>query len=229
MNKSGKYIVLALLSLIIAIGFRPSFEDEFYVFAQGTNSTIWINANGDFANGFSLTSVSEPQITEQTSTWTWEEANDYIEFRDSTTTDGFRLQVYLSSTDAGKFVYLGSSTKQANLDPGQLKIWAGYSSTGAIYQAASVGLDDPSTTVNIDSANTCANSQILPTYDFNNDLLSGDFGLVMSSVAQNYLLGDNECPVQGTVDIRRMELTYPGASNAGTYEATFVVLIVDGN
>ncbi len=229
MKKQSRYLVMAIFSLVIAASLLPFVGVQLPVLAN-TGDTFGIAVAGDFAGTLPLSEVTSPQLTEQSSTWSWIETEDYIFFRDSTSTAGFKINFYMSSVDTGNFVYSGSSAAQGNVDVANFKVWGGYEAVSGTYFAATKGVDSATTTLNIDSSISCVGAQTLSNYTFHDDLLSAtkEYGLTMSSGAQTYLSSTLDCEVEGTLDIRRMRLTYPEASNGGTYESTLIIIMVDG-
>ena len=185
-------------------------------------------AYGGFHYGINLTNVSEPQNFSQTVYWDYISGRDYIYFRDSTTVPGFKVQLYMSSTANGDFVYTGQSGSQGPIDKSNLKIYGNYQSGTPL--EPDKGIDDLSKTLSVNSANSCAAAQVLADYDFNDDLKSAieNYALTMSATGQDYFVSTIECGVEGKLDISRLELTYPPNTADGVYESQLIILLVDG-
>ncbi len=224
----NQYILLSIFSLLIAFVLLPFYKIEIPVMADGAGASLGIIPNGSFNVGINMTPIAEPQNYSQTSTWTYSELTDYISFRDSTTVPGFRLNVIMSSTAGGDFVYTGGSASQTAIDVSNFKIWANYFS--GTYLSATSGIDDDTKNLNVLSAGSCGSATDLGHYAFNDAFGNSatDFGLTMSATALNYFNSDLSCEVEGKLDIRRFELVYPPSSNAGSYDSTMMLVIIDG-
>lgn len=221
------YLYLSVFSLLIAFSFFFSAKEKLIVFADD-NDILSFVAYGAFNNGVNLTNLSEPQNFSQTVYWDYIESRDYIYFRDSTTVPGFRIQLYMSSSDVGNFVYTGESVSQGSIDKSNFKIMGDYYSSTPY--PPSFGVDDSTATLNINSARSCPDAQNWYRYVFNDDLKnsSKNYSLAMSSSSQDYLNSGVACGVEGQIDIRRMELTYPPSTTDGVYESQLMIIIIDG-
>ena len=229
-NKKNGLVLIASIFLFLSVLFFSYSRDQISVFADGTDS-LYITSSGSLALGFDLTNILFPQAYQQSATWSWNETNDYITFLDSTTTEGFRINMYMSSTAGGDFVYTGSSAAQPDIDVGNFHIWGGFNSSTGLYEAPTKGLDDSAASLNIFSSDTCDEGENLSNYFFNDFLNSAgnDYKLTMSSSEQLYLKSTVTCKTTGTVDIRKMKLYYPDGSNAGQYSSELVITVVDGS
>lgn len=227
-----RYLLMAFISVMIVVNLIPFATFDLDISAEGDN-TISITGFGALSSGFSLTGVSQPQPFEQSATWTWSSASDYLSFRDSSSTAGFRIDLFLSSSDLGKFVYTGNSDKQENIPVENFAVWGDYvdQSPGTPHYAAPTkGVDSVYSTLNINSALTCLIAEDVDNYVFHPDLRSDvyDYGLKMSSSHQTYLRSFSQCEVAGELDIRRIRLIYPPGANSGLYESTLYITILDG-
>jgi hypothetical protein len=227
-----RYLLMAFISLMIVVNLIPFATFDLDISAAG-DSSISIVGFGALSSGFSLTGVSQPQPFEQSSTWTWSSTSDYLSFRDSSSTAGFRIDLFLSSSDLGKFVYTGNSDKQENISVENFTVWGGYVDNPpypAVYAPPSKGVDTPNLTLNINSALTCWIAQDVDNYVFHPDLTNylTNYGLTMSSSHQTYLRSFSQCEVAGELDIRRMRLIYPPGANSGRYESILYITILDG-
>jgi hypothetical protein len=221
----NKYIYFSIFSLLIAVSFLFTSGHEYYVYAD-ENDVLSFVPYGAFNHGVNLTNLPEPQNFSQTVYWDYVQGFDYIYFRDSTTEPGFRLQLYLSSSETGNFVYSGQSLAQGPIDKSNFRIFGEYQSATPL--APSKGVDDNSKTLSINSVQSCLNAQNLSNYMFNANLDYGDHALILDEIESTYLTSLVDCPVEGKIDIRRMELTYPPNTAEGSYETTFIILILDG-
>ncbi len=190
--------------------------------------TMSIVSNGVFSTGINL-SVSTTSPFAQTATWTWDEPSDYFSYNDASSGDGFHVDLYMSSSDAGNFVYSGGSVGQANIPVSNFSIYGGYDELSGSTTAPSVGVDDIAATLNIDSDNSCVDAQNLSYYTFNTALTTGpDFGMSLSDTPQVYLSSSVPCMSRGSFDIRRVKFVYPPGAAGGSYSSTMYIVFIDG-
>lgn len=188
---------------------------------------LTIVSGGGLNNGINLN--AGPACIEANSvTWAYSETSDYINFEDSSNVDGFRVNLFLSSSDGGNFVYSGTAIEQESIPMTNLSIYGGYSSSALQFVAPDKGVDDITKTLNINSASTCDTGENLNLYTFHPELEFGDYGLTMSRTAQAYLTSAASCLTTGSVDIRGVKLIIPPAYPGGTYRSTLYIVIVDG-
>lgn len=225
----NKFTILAIFSFLLSAILLPFFKYEFSVLADGAGETLGVIGNGAFTTGIELSEIEQPQTYYQTSSWVYTPATDYISFRDSTTVAGFKMQVYMSSTELGDFVYDGPSLSQSAIDVSNFKIFPNYASL--TYLAPTKGVDDSSKTLNIFTSGSCAQAEDLKDYRFNSEFfsVSESYGMRMSSTALDYFRSDVSCEVSGEIKLSRMELYYPPGSNEGSYEADLIIVVIDGS
>lgn len=192
------------------------------------SGTMWISGSGAFTNGIRLEKGIVSAL-EQPIKWLYDEDNDYITFRDSSSPDGFRIDLYMSSEDAGNFVYSGTSVGSFNIPVENFKVFGNFNTETGEGFAPSKGVDDPTATLNIDSAESCSEALNMDNYVFSSDLSEGDFALSMTGAAQTYLRSNVSCITQGSIDIRAMELLLPPSCVEGEYSSTLYILIVNGS
>jgi hypothetical protein len=228
MKLSYKYLILSVFSFLIASASFNFLNFELSVMAEGGGDTLSFLGYGAFTNGVNLTNVTEPQNFSQTGSWDYIESRDYISFRDSTTEPGFRIQILMSSSQSGDFVYTGSSMSQTAIDVSNFKIWGNYFSGTPLEPTMAV--DDDTETLSIHSDGSCIYAEELTYYRFHDDLADPlkDYSLTMSSIEQEYFSSGMYCEVEGQIDIRRMELLYPPSSANGIYQSQMIILLVDG-
>lgn len=213
--------------MIFSVLFFTNSNEDFVVLADEENVLSFV-AYGAFNTGVNLTNLSEPQNFSQTVYWNYTLDRDYIYFRDSTSTPGFTVQLYMSSTDVGNFVYSGESSSQGSIDKSNFKVYGAYLSQTP-YEPTK-GVDDNTKTLSINSVKSCIDAQSLYNFRFHDDLKDSqkNYSLTMSSSAQDYFSSGLACEVEGKIDISRLELEYPPATTEGTYESSLMILIVDG-
>lgn len=184
-------------------------------------------SGGIFSNGGINLSVSATSAIAQSATWTWDEVNDYFSFTDASSIDGFHVNLFMSSTDAGNFVYSGPSQTQTNIPAENFKIYGGVNLGSG--SAASKGVDDPSSTLNIISAESCVEGANLSRYNFDESLTTGpDYGMSLSRDVKTYLRSTVPCVVKGSFDIRRASFEYPEGAQYGTYSSILHIVLIDG-
>ncbi len=227
MKIKANYIYISIFSLLIAFSLFSGSKVERVVFAEGEEVLSFV-AYGGFHYGINLTNVASPQNFSQTVYWDSLSGRDYLYFRDTTSTPGFTIQVYMSSTANGDFVYTGQSGSQGPIDKSNLKVYGNYFSGTPL--APTKGVDSDTTTVSVNSANSCVEASSLIYYRFHDDLKESgkNYSLAMSSVGQDYFSSGMFCDVEGRLDLRRLELTYPPNTADGVYESQLIILIIDG-
>ncbi|MDX9970597.1 MAG: hypothetical protein RBS56_01685 [Candidatus Gracilibacteria bacterium] len=208
----------------------PTMTDKEAVDIRGEigAGSLWISANGDLANGIRLEQGRVSPEAEKVK-WLYDEGTDYISFGDSASPDGFRLQLYMVSEDGGNFVYSGTSIGQFNVPVENFVVYGNYDTLGGVGQAPSKAVDDSVATLNIDPSKSCSEALNLSNYTFHEDLTSGDFGMSLSGVPQDYLKSNVPCITEGTIDLRAFELLIPPNCAEGGYNSTLYILMLNGS
>ncbi|MDX9970595.1 MAG: hypothetical protein RBS56_01675 [Candidatus Gracilibacteria bacterium] len=227
MKIKANYIYISIFSLLIAFSLFSGSKVERVVFADEDDVLSFV-AYGGFNYGINLTNVASPQNFSQTVYWNSTLGRDYLYFRDTTSTPGFTIQVYMSSTASGNFVYTGQSGSQGPIDKSNLKLYGNYFSGTPLEPTK--GVDSDTTTLSVNSANSCVEAQNTSYFRFNDDLkdFGKNYSMAMSSSGLDYFSSGMYCDVEGRLDLRRLELTYPPNTADGVYESQFVILIIDG-
>jgi len=192
-----------------------------------TGGSLIITGNGAFAGDIDM-ALGAPPI-EDDAVLQWISAlGDYFYFSDSSPTDGFKVSMYLSSSDNGNFVYTGDSLVQDSLPASNLNVFGAYNLGSSVFVPANKTVDGTNSTLIIDSANSCDTAENLGLYDFSSDLTTGDFGMAMSNIPQNFLTARNTCLVEGKFKIDGLELLIPAGSIGGSYVSMLHVVLTDG-
>lgn len=228
----NKFLVMAVVTSMVAALMAPAvFADE----APAVTTTIPAGVltldgvNAYASSSVSLTGVAEPPVIDKSATFSSVPASDYFTLTDTTSADGAKVMVKLSSASAGAFVYSGTSDTQL-LNPipaANFKLYPNIS--GGAYANPTVSLtqavasDTTDYSFVVDHTNTSADGEVLTNYTFPVASAAVDYSIAMSGVNQNYFVSTTSGPLVGTLRLDRMVLTVPGGSNSGDYASTLVV------
>jgi len=188
---------------------------------------FYISVHGALQEGVSLSGLRPADgVTSQLGYWNSNKNFDYLEYYDSSSVDGFRIQMYLSSD----FIYTGTHSDQQNIPVSRFKVFADYDKDNNIGKAPSVGVDDFFSTLNINGEKSCKSDEILDYddfYDFNSEFFLDDKAYPFDYDPFNYLLSRNACPNEGKIYIGRFELDL-GVVKAGEYKTSLYIIMLDG-
>jgi len=218
---------MAVISAMVAVFVLPSaFADvtPIEVSADIGGGTYGVTAHGQFAAPIAMNSLAQPPLADTYVSATFAYDTDYFKAYDSTATDGMRVQMKLSSSDAGKFVYTGSSDAQGNLDT-NLFSWCTKLAAGECGGDYDEGADT-GYSISWISSETASAAEDAGVYALT---LDGGTYATGTNTAFNYFTSTATVPMAVKLNLGRIKLSMPAGSNAGTYTSTWVVTAVDGS
>lgn len=228
----NKFLLLAVVSALFAIVVIPSAfatEQDTDIVTQIESGSFTLTAHGVFSTGqVTLSNITPPVVDTTYSVTTVCNDTDYFKLTDYSANQGARINLALSSSAAGAFVYSGNASATLNNIPvANLKFVPndGFAPAKAV--------DAGNRTVNIISASTTDSEEDTSLVDFHTDYSAGVFDRVASNDTAGgsgsyYFMHIMDAPGLMNVCLEKFKLLVPGGSNAGTYTTTLYVIAVDG-
>lgn len=221
----NKFLAMAVVSALVAVSVLPSaFADvtPIPVSADIEPGTYGVTAHGDFSAAIEMNGLTTPPLADTIVSATFVNDTDYFKAWDATATDGMRVQMKLSSSEAGKFVYTGDSVAQADLAVTEFK-WCPKTDAGACTGTYTEGADT-GYSISWISDETAADGEDADMYSLT---LDGTTYATGTNSAFNYFTSIASVPMAVHLNMDKITLNLPAGSNAGTYASTWVVTAVD--
>ena len=218
---------MAVLSALSAVIVLPSvFADQSIDLSAAIGSgALTITAHGDFTSAIALNSLSNPPLSDTVVSATTDYSTDYFKLTDSTSTDGSKLRIKMSSSDSGNFIYSGSSDLQGNITVSNFIF--GPKLSGGDYIAPTIGLNATDTGYII-ASETAASAEVPGLYAFDTTYGVTPYTKSLAGTYHDFMISSATAPYAMQVGISKLALTVPAGSNAGSYTSTIVVTYVDG-
>jgi hypothetical protein len=218
------FLAFSFLSLFFS---TYLFSIVFSVAQSDVNATIlpgtfYLSVFGDLQDGINLSGLGVPGPDPQVGYWIAQDGIDFINFFDSTATEGFRMQFSLG----GDFIYSGANLAQGNIPASNFVTYAEWDSENNMAVTPTIAMDDLTQTLSIDSVNSCP---LVNTshYEFYPKFYSGNFAVSLSTTPFNYIVSSAPCVSQGTLNLGKFEF-YMGFPSPGEYKSSMFIVMIDG-
>lgn len=224
-----RYLTLFFFSSLLSVALFTvnvfaAFVDTVVVILPGV---FYFTVHGDLQDGVSLSGLqAESSTVYQEGYWQGAKGGDYLEYFDSSSVEGFRIQMSLS----GDFEYLGSDLTQADIPASNFTVFGEYNTGTGLGESPDIGEDDLSKTLSIDTAKSCKYSPSTPYRDyfyFDSRFMLPDYVISFTTEPFNYLVSRNACRNEGILNLGRFNLEM-GYVKAGEYKASLFVIMLDG-